>query len=192
MKIEEFAKRTPHPNFVAENSDGREDARARLSEVLSAVADKRAENEQPKSPYYYLNIAEEYEREYQFDKVIEYLKLYFAEEYRGYEVAFDKRGSKKYRLKYYIYRCGRNTGDFYYQFYRLSEFYLRMGTQFLKDYWVSLRNSPYYEDDSYFKAMVENGILIAEEKQAAGYIYRPATKANREKFLAYAKERGWR
>ena len=187
MKNEKMVNSTPPPCLVSVD-----DARARLSGTLSAVADKRADNEQPKSPYYYLDIAEAYEREYQFDKVVEYLKLYFAEEYRGFEIVFDKRGSKKYKAKYYIYRCGRDTGDFYYQFNRLSEFYLKMGTDFLKEYWLSLRNSPYYEENSYFKIMVENGILFAEQKKDAGYIYKPATNANREKFLAYAKERGWR
>lgn len=146
----------------------------------------------PQSPYWYLDKAEAYEKEYQFDKVVEYLKLHFAALYEGFSIVFDKRGSKKHGVKYLIYRSGRDTGDFYYQYYRLSSFYLKMGTSFLKEYWLSLRSSPYYEENSYFKVMVEEGISTAEQKQKEGYVYQPATKANREKFLAYAKEKGWR
>lgn len=142
--------------------------------------------------YWYLDKAEAYEKEYQFDKTVEYLKLYFAEEYKGYKLVLDKRRSKKHGVKYYVYRMPGSEADFYYQYSRLSSFYLKMGTGFLKEYWLSLRNSPYYEDNSYFKVMVEDGILAAEQKQAEGYVYRPASNANREKFLAYAKEKGWR
>lgn len=67
-----------------------------------------------------------------------------------------------------------------------------MGTSYLREYWVSLRESPYYEDRSFFMDMVERGILFAEQKQAQGYVYKPATKVNREIFLTYAKEKGWR
>lgn len=146
----------------------------------------------PQSPYWYLEQAELYEKEYQFDKTVEYLKLYFAEEYKDFNLVLDKRKSSRYGSKYYIYRHGRDTADFYYQFSRIAEFYLRMGTEQLKNYWLSLRDDPHYEENSYFKELVEGGIKIAEEKAAQGYIYKPATKANQEKFLAYAKEQGWR
>lgn len=142
--------------------------------------------------YWFRDIAEAYEKEYQFDKTVECLKKHFAEEFKDCRLVLDKRKTKQCGVDYYVYRNGSDTSDFYYQFYRIAEFYLRMGTTQLKEYWLSLRNSPYYQDNTYFKDMVEGGILNAEQKQAQGYIYKPATKANQQKFLAYAKERGWR
>ncbi len=150
----------------------------------------------------YLEISEIYEKEFQFDKTIECLDKYFDELYKDCKIISKNRQTNYGSLhdgeivydvvKFLIYRSEDGEADFYYQFVRLGEFYLKMGTQYAMDYWYSLSASPFFEENSEFKNMVELYYSIAAHKQEDGYIYKPRSKADQAKFLAYAKEKGWR
>lgn len=143
--------------------------------------------------YFWQDWATHYEQECRIDRALECTKKYLYSEFGGFKiVATNKKMKSGKTVKHLSLKAPGCTADFYYPFLRLDALYLKMGTRYAIDYWKSLRESPYYEDNSEFKTLVENGIKVNEEKQAAGYVYKPATKANREKFLAYAKERGWR
>lgn len=148
--------------------------------------------EPPLDYRWYYDQAHDFAKDYLFDKTIECLKLAQEAERNFYKLTIDKRASRKYCAKYLMYCNKYGTADFYYLYKYMATFYVKMSVSCLREYWMSLRTSPYYEDNSYFKIMVEDGILEADDLQARGYVYKPQSKANQERFLAYAKEKGWR
>ena len=148
--------------------------------------------EPPLDFLWYYDQAQDLAKDYLFDKSIECLKIAQEIERNYYKVVIDKHGTRKYCAKYLMYRNGKDSADFYYLYRHIASFYVKMGVSYLREYWMSLRTSPYYEDNSYFKIMVEDGILEADDLQARGYVYKPQTKVNQAKFLAYAQEKGWR
>lgn len=142
--------------------------------------------------FIYLDMSETYEKEYMFDKTIECLKQYFSYTYKEHKIKKKLKLTQKGLVTYLYYRAKDGEADFYYQFIRLGEFYIKMGTKYALSYWQSLKSSPYYLKGSEFKNVVDEKLMYAEAQDVAGYVYKPLTKVNQAKFLSYAKEKGWR
>jgi hypothetical protein len=142
--------------------------------------------------YEYNDLVAELEREWRFDEAIQQLENYIAEFEKHYKLTARYRKYNGNRIKCLVWRSKDGEADFCHPYGWAGAIYLKMGTPFALEYWNSLRSSPYYEDDSDFKSMVESGWNHALCMQEKNYVYKPQTKVNQAKFLEYAKSKGWR
>lgn len=135
----------------------------------------------------------ELEKQWRFDEAIQELTNYISDlEKSGTKLVERTKKIANLNIKYLVWKFKGGEQDFYHPYSWIGAIYLKIGTQQALDYWLSLTNSPYYEDNSEFKLVVNEGYYTALEKHQKGYVYKPQTKENQQKFLEYAKTKGWR
>ena len=151
----------------------------------------------PCKEFWYLSLSqiyevlgEAYEKEFDFANAIKYFDLFDKKEIKQYiktVASYRKEGGKN--IKYLSY-VRKGSGMLVDPKSRGCHIYLKMGTQYAIDYWKEQMDSPFYEEDSYFKICVDKELADILVKHDKGYKYLP--KENKEKFKEIAIRNGWR